>query len=69
MAATDRNVGHISTLTSEERNFIVQVLRSVKLHGNPAALRQALMLIDSINGKLAEELEEADKTRNPHFLP
>jgi hypothetical protein len=69
MAPANRNVDHSSSLTPTECKFIVEVLRNVKLQGNPAVLRQALGLIDGICGKLAEELEKADKTRRRHFLP
>lgn len=56
-------------LTAEEQDFIVQTLQNVQLSGSPESLRQALSLIDSITEKLAENLEDADKTRNPHLLP
>jgi hypothetical protein len=69
MAPANGIVGHSSPLTPEECKFIVEVLHSVKLQGNTAALRQALELIDGITGKLEEELEEADKTRMRHLLP
>lgn len=69
MAPIDRDVGHSSALTPEECNFIMEVLGNVNLRDSPAALRQALELIDGITGKLADELEEAEKTKNPHFPP
>lgn len=41
-----------STLTPEEQRFIVQALNQLNLTGQPAELRQALRLIDSITRKL-----------------
>ena len=40
------------TLTPQEREFIIQALNSMRLSGDPAALRQALDLIDTITAKL-----------------
>jgi hypothetical protein len=69
MAAADGNLGDLPALTVEERRFIVQVLRTVQLNGNYAALRQALETIDSIIGKLGEELRASDSSGDSHLLP
>ena len=47
-----------SPLTAAEKEFIIQMLRQVKLSGDAAALRQALSLIDSIIHKLSPQEDE-----------
>lgn len=42
-------------LTAEEKRFIVQTLQQLELRGNAQALRQAVILIDSITAKLDPE--------------
>lgn len=58
MAAANRRLNHGSSLTAEERRFIVEVLLAVELRGNSKALRRAVELIDSITEKLTADIEE-----------
>ena len=57
MDSINRDVEPVLELTPEERAFIAQTLLSVQLHGRSEALRRAIMLIDSIIGKLEEQKE------------
>ncbi len=47
-----------SSLTTAEKEFIIQILQTTQLTGDTAALRQALTLIDSIINKLTVEIDE-----------
>ena len=57
MDTINRDVEPVLELTPEERAFIAQILLSVQLRGRSEALRRAIMLIDSIIGKLEEQKE------------
>jgi len=57
MDSINRDVEPVLELTPEERAFIAQTLLSVQLRGRSEALRRAIMLIDSIIGKLEEQKE------------
>jgi hypothetical protein len=45
-------------LTEEEKRFIISTLQQLELRGTADALTQAIQLIDSINAKLTQSLEE-----------
>lgn len=64
MASADRNLDPRLSLTPEERAFIAQTLKSVQLTGTSEALRRAIILIDSIVGKLGEQQERLSENED-----
>ncbi|HET6444151.1 MAG TPA: hypothetical protein VFI27_06170 [candidate division Zixibacteria bacterium] len=69
MAEADRFLDISTNLTAEERRLVVQLLNGVHLRGDPASLRKALALIDSITGKLSIEPAESGNTEDSYLLP
>ena len=58
MAAANRKLDKGPEFSAEERALLKEALNNVQLSGTPGALRRALELIDSILGKIDEDIGE-----------